>query len=338
MARGYLIPALGEWMERSRLAAEAPGRAAGQQRAETLMGAPARDVYEQTDAQGLTTGFDSFGGSGLMEDPNDFYNQMQYAQGLMTTPYFEQAGQNMMSQSVDQMLQAPRMAAESKLAQENWQRNYQQQQAQNLAQRQQAAATRAAADNVAMANQSGALYDDAEAKLKQPREALRLFDNVQTTVRKKGFSGMNITDDTVMIKTLAKILQPNEAVMEGDVIALATMEGIPAAVKSLAAKAGAGWELLPEERQQLYDQIFQLGEAKMKQVGTDRADFTERAQRRGMNLNDVLGTAFTPDMQNRSGGAVSPELNATLDEQHAAENPGVMDRAADWLNSLLPDT
>ncbi len=337
MAGGYIIPALGEWMERSKERAQAPGRQRALEQAETLMGAPAREAYSRTDEQGLTTGFESFGGTGLMQDPNDFYNQMQYAQGLMTTPYFEQAGQNAMSQSMDQMLQAPRMAAESKLAQENWQKNYQQQQQQNMAQRQQAAATRAAADSVARANQTGALYKDAQALLKGPRESIKLFDNVQTTVRLKGFSGMNITDDTVMIKSLAKILLPEEAVMEGDISALATMEGIPAAVKSLAAKAGAGWELLPEERQQLYDQLFQLGQQKMGQIQSDRGDFTERATRRGMNINDVLPSALTPDMTNRrSGQKLSPELNATLDAQYEAENPGLGDQVADWLSGLIP--
>ncbi len=335
MARGYLIPALGEWMERSRLAAEAPGRQRSLEQAETLMGAPMRPELAQTDDQGLTTQFAGFGGTGLMEDPSDFYNQMQYAQGLMATPYYEQAGANVMSQSMDQMLQAPQQAAAAKQAQSNWLAEQQQRQLQNTAQREQAAATLQQSQSVARANQSGALYKDAQALLKGPRESIKLFDNVQTTVRLKGFSGMNITDDTVMIKSLAKILLPDEAVMEGDISALATMEGIPAAIKSLAAKAGAGWELLPEERQQLYDQLFQLGQAKMKQIAADRGDFTERATRRGMNVNDVLPSALTPDMSNRSGQQLSPELNAQLDAQHAEQNPGVMDRVGTWLGDLV---
>ena len=330
-----IFPGLGQWMEEQREKVQAPGRARGLTRAETLLGAPAREASASTDDQGLTTGFDAFAGQGLMEDPNDFYNQMQYGLGLMATPYYGDAGQNFLSQSVSEMLQAPRARREAEQAQSNWQAEQQQRTLQHQAQREQAMATRQAAQQVAHANQTGALYKDAQALLAGPRESIMLFDNVQTTVRDKGFSGMNITDDVVLVKSLAKMLLPNEAVMEGDIQALATMEGLPAAIKSLAAKAGAGWELLPFERQQLYDQLYQLGEQKMQQLGQDRADFTERAQRRGMDVRDVLPTALQPDMENLSGGTLGAELNAKLDAQYESENPGPVDRLGAWVGSLV---
>jgi hypothetical protein len=333
---GYLIPALGEWMERNAERAQAPGRQRALERAETLMGAPMRPDQTSTGADGLTTSMPGFGGTGLMENPQDFQNQMGMAMGLMATPYYEQAGQNFMSQSVDRMLQAPRQQAEAQQAQSNWQAEQAQRAQQNRAQQQQARATASRANNVAYANQSNALYDDAQALLKAPRQAIALFDNVQTTVRDKGFSGMSITDDTVMVKSLAKLLLPDEAVMEGDITALATMGGLPAVVKSLAGKIGAGIELLPGERQQLYDQLHQLGQQKMQQYTSDRGDFEARAQKRGIDVNDVLNTAITADMADLNPpqpGTVSPELNAQLDAQYEAENPGIFDQiVTGWEN------
>jgi hypothetical protein len=117
------------------------------------------------------------------------------------------------------------------------------------------------------------------------------------------------------------------------------MEGIPAAVKSLVAKVGSGFELLPAERQQLYDQLHQLGQAKMQQYEADRGDFTERAQRRGFNVKDVLNTAVTPDMTDRGtvgGGRLSDDENAAIDQSYnEQQNPGAVDTITNFVQGLF---
>jgi len=330
-----LIPGLGAWIQQTREGIEAPFRERFQAQAQGLLGQE-QELMSAGD-QGLMAGAPEGGlfgvgdvqtqaATGLMQDPSDFYQQMQFGLGLMGTPGYEAAGQAYAGQSLMHQLGL----GERLQQQQNFQQN-------QLRQQQQAAATLQAsqnqqrivnerAENIATANQSGALYKDALKQLQPLRESLALADNVQMTVRKKGFSGLTITDQVILTKSLAKILQPTEAVMEGDIVQLQNMEGIPAFARSFAAKLGAGMRLIDEEAKQLYDALFQLAEQKGQEYQTMRGDFTERAQRRGFNVDDVMNTAFDADLENLNQGGtrpglVTPELNAELDAKWAKENP-----------------
>jgi hypothetical protein len=280
-----LLPGLGDYMQGNRDRRDQISRTQAVQQGNTLLGAPAASAFQQGD-DGLITGV-STQGSGLMSNPDDRATQQRYGLGLLGNEYTAGLGQQYLGQINQDFLAQPQRNANFQAQQQQQQRDSQL--AQEKEQRQL---------GTAYANQSGALYTDAEARLSGPREAINLLNNVQTTVQGKGFEGMNLTDDTIMVKSLAKLLLPNEAVMEGDISALSTMTGIPAVMKSLAAKIGMGKPLEVHERQQLYDQLFQLGQQRGQEYQQVRSDFDERAQRRNINVKDVLGTAVEADLQN----------------------------------------
>lgn len=274
-----LFPALGQWVQGNRDALMAPYRENAQQQAQGLLGAPAASAM-QTDAQGLTSGMTTQG-SGLMQDPNDYMKQMQYSLGLMGTPGYEQAGLQMQGQALQhQMGQGARDQVQA-----NWQ-----------AQQAQMQANRGSLTQNEYLTQSTGMATDAKAILQPLRDSVMLYSNINNVVKDKGFHGMTLTDDTVMTKTLAKLMLPNEAVMEGDIIALQTMEGLDPIIRSLAGKIGTGKALNVTERQQLYDQIQRLGAQNLQEFNQTRQDFEGRAQRAQFDPRDVLRSA--PNVNN----------------------------------------
>ncbi len=348
-----LFPGLGQWIEGNREMIQRPGRQRAQTRAETLLGAPAVPGQVTTGADGLTTAIDAMGGVGLMSDPNDFYNQMQYATGLMTTPYYDQAGQTFMNQATSEMLAGPARQAERARLQANWEAE------QTDKKKYRMGNGMYENMNQLQAAETG-LAKDAESVLAPLREGVGLYNNVQGVIRDKGFHGMNLVDDTIMVKSLAKLILPNEAVMEGDVAAIAQMEGVPAIVKGIARKLGSGMELLPEERQMLYDQLQRLGQQRVGEWQQKRADYIKRAESYSMTPSNVVFTAMDVDPTNynsmkgtgpggqqtisKENSDVSPEeLQRILTEQSLREEgispdspfPIPMQRAGNWFLDLF---
>jgi hypothetical protein len=333
-----LLPGLGDYMQGNRDRRDQISRRQALTQEEILDGAPAASTMQQG-ADGLITGV-STPGSGLMQNPNDFNTQRRYGLGLMGNEYTAGLGEDYLRQINAEHIAQP--AANLLAQQQN--RTFEAKRAQDEFDQQQKLIAEERQQGTAYANQSGALYTDAESRLKGPREAINLLNNVQTTVQGKGFDGMNLTDDTIMVKSLAKLLLPNEAVMEGDISALTTMTGIPAVMKSLAAKIGMGKPLEVHERQQLYDQLFQLGQQRGQEYQQVRSDFEERSQRRNFNVKDVLGTAVEADLQNLNPGGSRPATAfegsrpATAAEQKAIDakileldGPNVVQQFGNWL-------
>jgi hypothetical protein len=311
-----MFPALGNWLQQNQYAARAPMR----QQAETLLGAPAAAAVNYTPFDGnyLTSGVSTIG-SGLMQAPDDDRNRMNFAQSLMQVPGYEQIGAQYAQAYQQDMLARPQRQAEAALALEKWaaeqqnNRAIRSEAAQRLAIEQQKAAREAAeaqrkeamrygpsgmfenvTDYTTVAN---TLRDDAYQELAPVRESAQLFANVQDTVRRKGFANMSVTDDVVLTKSLAKLLLPKEAVMEGDITALQTMEGLPALVKGFAAKLSMGKKLEPDERRQLYDQLFALGQQRVGELGELRSSYEERAAKRFVRPGDVLSPLLNIDTQ-----------------------------------------
>jgi len=323
-----IFPALGQWVQGNRDALMAPYAERAQEQAQTLLGAPAANAM-QMDESGLVSGV-STPGSGLMQDPNDYMNQMQYALGLMGTPGYESAGLQFQNQAVANQLGNP--------AREQAQRNFEAQQMQRAQLAAQQAGVQAAQFQQNQQrqmtqdalSQSRGMARDANAILQPIREGVKLYSNVNDVVRDKGFSGMNLTDDTVMTKTLAKLVLPNEAVMEGDIAALQTMEGLTPAIRAAASKIGMGVPLQAQERTQLYDQIQRLGRQQLGELNQTRQDFEQRAVRANFDPRDVLRTAptvNTGDYRQAPPPQVTPEIEQRLNAKAAEEDPS-------WLPSI----
>lgn len=299
-----VFPGLGSWVMENRAAIERPFRERGQQQAETLLGAAPREASATTDELGLTTGFDAYGGAGLMEDPEDFYNQMQYGLGLMATPYYEQAGQSFMQQAVSSMLQRPIEQQRIAKEQQRWQAE---QDIKRLERERELAMRTGYGENKPYANQTeyntaaNALQADAVAATDPLRSSLRLYGDVQRVVGTKGLSGMSLIDDTLLIKTLAKVQNPTEAVMEGDVRAIAASDTYDQLLRTLAGKVGLNKELNPYERQMLYDALQNMATQRAGELDQFRGEFADRAVRRGVDPRDILNPMLGVDATNYRG-------------------------------------
>jgi hypothetical protein len=309
-----VFPGLGSWVMENRAAIERPFRERGQTQAETLLGAAPREASATTDEMGLTTGFDSFGGTGLMEDPEDFYNQMQYGLGLMATPYYEQAGQTFMSQAVQSMLQRPMEQQRIAKEQERWQAE---QEIKRLERERELAMRTGYGENKPYANQTeyntaaNALQADAVAATDPLRSSLRLYGDVQRVVGSKGLTGMSLIDDTLLVKTLAKVQNPTEAVMEGDVKAIAASDTYDQLLRTLAGKVGLNKELNPYERQMLYDALQNMATQRAGELDQFRGEFTDRAVRRGVDPRDILNPMLGVDSTNYRGPDVPKPLSTS---------------------------
>lgn len=333
------FPGLGQWIEGNRRAIEAPGRARSLQQAETLLGAPAREASAETDDMGLTTGFDAYGGSGLMEDPNDFYNQMQYGLGLMGTPYYEQAGQGFMQQAVTSMLQRPAAESAARQAQANWEAEQaikKQEHERKMAAMTGFGGAMPYENQTAYNTAANALFDDARTVTAPLRDSLRLYGDMQRTIATKGLTGMSLIDDTMLVKTLAKVQNPSEAVMEGDVKAIAASDTYDQLLRSLADKVGLAKELTPYERQTLYDALQNMGEQRGAELQQLRGHLSEQAQRRHVNPADVLMPGLDVDMTNYRGPQQVKPVSTSGASGDGTASDTVDQQTADKLNQAFP--
>jgi len=284
----------------------------------------------QTGADGLTTGM----ASGLMaEDQNDPRTFMQLGTGLMGIPGYQQAGQQVMGQAVANQL--GRAGEAAKLAEQRRYHDAQiemQRQAAELVKRQMQGPYK---DMSQYATASGGLRDDARAELAPFRQQMSLYNTVQDLVAEKGFVGMSITDDELFIKSYAKMLLPNEAVMTDDIQRIAMTDKVDSVVRGLAAKVGYGTQLTGAEREQLWASMYRTAESAAPRYEQLRSDYTERAMRMYINPSDVLNTAITMDQRRfdtpgQTSQVSDPAMIQQLDEAARGQDPNMFDQLGDW--------
>lgn len=291
-----------------------------------LMGAPAAgppDMYGQQ-PQAPT---------GLMAaDQNDPRTFMQFGSGLMAIPGYQQAGQQVMGQAVANQL--GRAGEVAKLAEQARYHDAQIEMKRMAAEQIKGMMAGPYKDMSQYATASGGLRDDARAELAPFRQQMSLYNTVQDLVAKKGFSGMSIADDELFIKSYAKMLLPNEAVMTDDVQRIATSDKVDSVVRGLAAKVGYGTKLTGPEREQLWSSMYQTAESAAPRYQQLRSDYTDRATRMYINPADVLNTAITMDNRRfdspQSGAVTDAATVQTLDNLAREQDPNMFDQLGDW--------
>lgn len=295
-----LFPSLGAFIQRNREKVRAPQRAKSLARAEGLLGSEGTSFEEF--GQGDTAEFGQVQEpTGLMADPESFYNQMKYSLGLMATPGYEGAGRQFASQAMQSQLG---MQGRQQ-AQRNWaaeQARLQGKTRRDITREQQA--------------QANVLRDDFETRIDPLRNSVRMFGNVQNMFREKGVNNMTVADDEVMIKTLAKMILPKEAVMSMDAVELSKNEGLPSAMRAALAKIGVRTELQAEERRTLYSTILQMGGQQAQEYQDVRGQYQQMAQRDQVNPFDVMGQQMAIDTGDwsyagASSGARTPPPEVT---------------------------
>jgi hypothetical protein len=281
----------------------------------------------QTGADGLTTGMSS----GLMADPNDPMKHLQMGLGLMAIPGYQASGQQMMGQATANQL--GRAGEAAKLAEQRRYNDARIDMQRIEAERARMGMVGPFKDMAQYATASGGLRDDARAELAPFRQQMSLYNTVQDLVGQKGFQGMSIADDELFIKSYAKMLLPNEAVMTDDIQRIATSDKVDSVVRGLAAKVGYGTKLTDEEREQLWSSMYRTASSAAPRYEQLRSDYTERATRMYLNPADILNTAITMDARRFNSpqpAQVDPDTSAVLDEKARQQDPNMFDKLGDW--------
>ncbi|GAF72385.1 unnamed protein product, partial [marine sediment metagenome] len=219
-----------------------PYRQRAGEQAANLLGAPAASTMN-TDEQGLTSGV-STQGSGLMQgnSDQDYFQQMQYAQGLMNTPGFESAGLNFQNQALQHQLGGDARDQ----AQTNWQATYDQNE---LVKQQQLKKDRLGITNT--------FRDDFEKASAPYRAGTQIYQDFQNMAKSRGaVSNWTMIDDVASIKNAAKLILPAEAVIGDDASLLAQTDKLPVGLQTLINQAlGMGKPLTDNQRRDLAQTI-----------------------------------------------------------------------------------
>lgn len=314
----------------ARLNAQADMLQRGAPRVQEIMGSPAAGPPDMYGRQPQAA-------TGLMgADPNDPMSFIQAGMGLMQIPGYQGAANTFLGNAVSNQLGR---AGEAARLDETRRYN----DARLEMQRQEAARKQANMigpyqDMAQYASTSGGLRDDARAELEPFRQQMGLYNTVQDLVGEKGFSGMSIADDELFIKSYAKMLLPNEAVMTDDIQRIATSDKVDSVVRGLAAKVGYGTKLTDAEREQLWSSMYRTASSAAPRYEQLRTDYTERAMRMYINPSDILNTAITMDnrrfsLEDKSSG-VDAQTSSELDEISKQQNPTLGDRVGDAWEAL----
>lgn len=274
----------------------------------------------QTGADGLTTGMSS----GIMGmDQNDPQTFLQMGTGLMAIPGYQQAGQQVLGQAVaNQLGRAGEAARLAETRRYNDARLDMQLQAAQQARQGMIGPYK---DMSQYMTAAGGLRDDARAELEPFRQQMSLYNTVQDLVGEKGFHGMSIADDELFIKSYAKMLLPNEAVMTDDISRIATSDKLDSVIRGMANKVGYGVELGKEEREALWQSMYRTASSAAPRYEQLRDDYTQRAIRSYLNPADILNTAITMDSRNFAGTATGKVTDtATIEalDEKAKEQDG----------------
>ena len=270
--------------------------------------------------------------AGDMNDPRTF---MQMGTGLMSIPGYQGAGQQVLGQAVANQL--GRAGEAAKLAEQARYNDARLAMQVQEAQRARANMIGPYKDMSQYVTASGGLRDDARAELEPFRQQMSLYNTVQDLVGEKGFAGMSIADDELFIKSYAKMLLPNEAVMTDDIQRIATSDKVDSVVRGLAAKVGYGTKLTDAERQQLWSSMYRTASSAAPRYQQLRGDYTDRAIRMYINPADVLNTAITMDQRRFEApvtNQVDQQTSNELDEISRQQNPTLGDRVGSAWEAL----
>ena len=318
----------------ARAQGQAQGRAGlAQQNAgqvQALMGAPAAGPPDMYGKQPQAA-------TGLMAaDQNDPRTFMNLGTGLMSIPGYQQAGQQVMGQAVANQL--GRAGEVAKLAETRRYHDAQIDMARQAAERARSGMVGPYQDMQQYATASNGLRDDARAELAPFRQQMSLYNTVQDLVGEKGFIGMSIADDELFIKSYAKMLLPNEAVMTDDIQRIATSDKVDSVVRGLAAKVGYGTKLDKSEREQLWSSMYRTVDSAAPRYEQLRSDYTQRAIDMYISPSHILNTAITMDQRRwfdtSTPKQIDPDTSAQLDEISRQQNPSIGDRVGGAWDAL----
>ena len=304
------------------------------QAAQLQQGAPQVQAIMGSPAAGPP---DMYGGqpqaaTGLMAaDPNDPMAFIQAGMGLMQIPGYQDAANTFLGNAISNQL--GRAGEAARLAETRRYNDVRLDMARREAEMKRNQMVGPYQDLNQYVTASGGLRDDARAELEPFRQQMSLYNTVQDLLDEKGFDTMSIADDELFIKSYAKMLLPNEAVMTDDIQRISQSDKVDSVVRGLAAKVGYGTKLTNEEREQLWSSMYRTAASAMPRYEQLRQDYTQRALRSYINPADVLNTAITMDARRFDSpkvGQVDAQTSAELDAIARDQKPNVFDKLGDW--------
>lgn len=265
------------------------------------------------------------GPTGLMAaDPNDPMSFISAGAGLMQLPGYGQFANTFLSQAISNQLGRPMQQAQ--LDETRRMNNARLQQSMYQWQMEQAAkqAQRGGLDFKQQQEVTNALADDARAAVQPYRQSIELYNTVNDVIGARGgYTNMQVSDDELLMKSYAKMLLPNEAVMTDDINRIARSGSLNDIVKGMANKISLGIALLPEERDNLWRSMNTLMKSKLPQYEEERRYFQQRALDARLDPSMILRNAIAmdartferPGFSSKSESTLSPEMNQQLTEQ-----------------------
>jgi hypothetical protein len=329
-----LLPGLGDYMQGNRDRRDQISRRQALTQEEILDGAPAASTMQQG-ADGLITGV-STPGSGLMQNPNDFNTQRRYGLGLMGNEYTAGLGEDYLRQINAEHIAQP---AAQMLAQESLRRF-------NINQGKEALDKQLAEQKVLedrrLADQAStkAFRNDFDAKAKPYRKSVEMFESFQTMAQNRGsVENWSLIDDVASIKTYAKMVLGDEAVMNDDQQVIAVSSQLSQGVRTMINQAfGAGTALTPNQRRQLAQSIAERAGGALQNLQQEERNYQGYADTAGLLRDEIVGqrqktdtTRYAkPPVRDAAPNFTEDEaaLQQSLDEQHAQENP-------QWFDPLV---
>lgn len=255
--------------------------------AQTLMGYNTM----QTADDGLTTGMSS----GLMADPTDPMTQAQMGLGLMGLPGYQAAGQQMLLQSMGHSLGQRQRMMENQRAQQAHQMKILEFQASM------AKMDREISDK--QLSQASGWYKDYRADTKGLRTGLIQADSALNMIKAKGISDASNADMVGLITAIAKLRDPDSAVLTGEIDVLAAAKGLEGIGPALMNMIQLGSEIPFTVRKQLVETLLHEQRSRHRELNDLRRIWAERHSEYG-----IRGARLAPALSGPDIGAINRRL------------------------------
>lgn len=303
-------------------------------------------IPDQAGADGLIAGGAGIPGglmAGDMSDPRTF---LEAGTGLMAIPGYQQAGQQLMQQSVNHMMTAP----QRRIQQQQDMARYQMDMA--IKMRQLEAADLEATGRIGPykaekhAELLGQWGDKYLSETKQLREVLLGANTIYNRVENKGIPDMTTPDILALMGSFVKMQRPSEAVMEGDAASLSQVEGMPGWFYAMAEMLKTKNKLPDHHVAQLlrahqdqysgrYDQLSDVRETMIARADAQKLQnyqgmLLPEVPLRGQGVQEIYEKAWNAKKKPGKPDDMTEEEAQTIRDKAREEDPTLIDRIYDW--------
>ena len=151
---------------------------------------------------------------------------------------------------------------------------------------QNAQTARIAAGNVQgnrVASVEDRMADDYDKAIKNDKIIVNAFENLKSTPQ-------SAAGDISFIYQYMKMLDPGSVVREGEFATAQNAAGVPERISNMYNRALKGTRLSPAQRQEFLATADQLATVAGRRIDGVRTDMTDKAKRRGVNIDNVIGS------------------------------------------------